>query len=257
MTKLWDRFDEPPRAFSPVPLWWWSGDTVSAERLRWQLERLAAGGVFNVVVMNVAPTSPLYGKDADDPPFMSEAWWELFEGVCRDARELGVSLWFYDQIGFSGANFQGQVVQREPQHAGRWLERVDEAAGCPPGGTPIATIDGSVYYSVERGFDYYSAAACQELFAMVHGRFEARVGHLFGSVIAGSFQDELPDLPTWGPDFAERFEHAAGDPVGPFDRLIGIGRGAEADAFFFPRRPIELAPQHFDEVDLHENHVGE
>ena len=140
---LWDRFAEPPRAFSPVPLWWWSGDTVTAERLRWQLERLAAGGVFNVVVMNVAPTSPLYGKDADDPPFMSEAWWALFEGVCRDAEELGVSLWFYDQIGFSGANFQGQVVRAHPEHAGRWLEReVVEGEGeltveCPAGGTPI------------------------------------------------------------------------------------------------------------------------
>ena len=116
---------------------------MTAERLRWQLERLAAGGVFNVVVMNVAPTSPLYGKDADDPPFMSEAWWALFEGVCRDAEELGVSLWFYDQIGFSGANFQGQVVQRHPEHAGRWLEReVVEGDGeltleCPAGGTPI------------------------------------------------------------------------------------------------------------------------
>ena len=121
--ELWEGFAEPSRAFSPAPLWWWSGDTVTAERLRWQLERLAAGGVFNVVVMNVAPTSPLYGKDADDPPFMSEPWWELFEGACGVAAELGVRVWFYDQIGFSGANFQGQVVQRHPEHAGRWLER--------------------------------------------------------------------------------------------------------------------------------------
>src|SRR3954463_2421831 len=104
---LWERFADPPREFSPVPLWWWSGETVTAERLRWQLERLppprrAPGlglstvatappaAAFNVVVMNVAPTSPLYGKDADDPPFMSEAWWALFEGVCDDADELGV-----------------------------------------------------------------------------------------------------------------------------------------------------------------------
>src|SRR3954468_11501321 len=148
---LWERFADPPREFSPVPLWWWSGETVTAERLRWQLERLAAGGIFNVVVMNVAPTSPLYGKDADDPPFMSEPWWELFEGVCGDAAALGVQLWFYDQIGFSGANFQGQVVRRHPEHAGRWLERVPAARGCPQGGTPVATIGGTLYYAVERG----------------------------------------------------------------------------------------------------------
>ncbi|MEA2293958.1 MAG: hypothetical protein QOE86_1597, partial [Solirubrobacteraceae bacterium] len=231
MSTLLDRFTEPPREFSPVPLWWWSGDTVTAERLRRQLERLAAGGVFNVVVMNVAPTSPLYGKDADDPPFMSQAWWALFEGVCRDASELGVRLWFYDQIGFSGANFQGQVVQRHPEHAGRWLERVDAACGCPAGGAPIATLDGTLYYAVERGFDYYSARACERLFDMVHGRFEARVGEHFGSVIAGSFQDELPNLPTWGPDFAARFEAAAGyDPI-PHLAALGEDRGAAGERF--------------------------
>ena len=245
----WDRFAEPPPAYSPVPLWWWSGDTVTAERLRWQLERLAAGGVFNVVVMNVAPTSPLYGKDADDPPFMSEAWWELFEGACRDARELGVRVWFYDQIGFSGANFQGQVVQRHPEHAGRWLEReVVEGDGllslaCPAGGIPVAAaaltrgelvrvpLDGGVarftgagrlmlFHAVERGFDYFSPSACRRLFAMVHGRFEERVGDLFGSVIAGSFQDELPNMPTWSPDFAERFSAEMG--YDPLPRLAAL-----------------------------------
>ncbi|MFL5520178.1 MAG: hypothetical protein ACJ8B6_04530, partial [Gemmatimonadales bacterium] len=217
---LWERFADPPREFSPVPLWWWSGETVTAERLRWQLERLAAGGVFNVVVMNVAPTSPLYGKDADDPPFMSEPWWELFEGACGDAEQLGVRLWFYDQIGFSGANFQGQVVRAHPEHAGRWIERVEAAQGCPAGGTPVATADGSLFYVVERGFDYYSAQGCARLFDMVHGRFEARVGHLFGSVIAGSFQDELPDLPTWSPDFPAEFERIAG--YDPLPRLAAL-----------------------------------
>jgi len=250
MSTLLDRFTEPPRAFSPVPLWWWSGDTVTAERLRWQLERLAAGGVFNVVVMNVAPTSPLYGKDADDPAFMSEPWWALFEGVCRDAQEFGVSLWFYDQIGFSGANFQGQVVREHGQFAGRWIERVDAALGCPAGGTEITTLDGRLYYAVERGFDYYSAEACERLFGMVHGRFEARVGHLFGSVIAGSFQDELPNLPTWGPDFAERFAEIAGyDPLPHLAALFEPEgerfradyhrvRGALAEASFF--KPLHV-----------------
>ena len=261
MQDPWDRFAEPPRAFSPVPLWWWSGERVTAERLRWQLERLVAGGVFNVVVMNVAPTSPLYGKDADDPPFMSEAWWALFEGVCRDAEELGVSLWFYDQIGFSGANFQGQVVQRHPEHAGRWLEReVVEGEGplavdCPAGGTPVGAValtpggalepvalDGRnarfagpgrlmLFYAVERGFDYFSAPACERLFGLVHGRFEARVGERFGSVIVGSFQDELPDLPTWSPDFAAQFAaHAGYDPI-PHLAALWEDLGAAGERF--------------------------
>ncbi len=91
-----------------------------------------------------------------------------------------------------------------------------------------------LFHVVERGFDYFSAAACRRLFAMVHGRFEQRVGHLFGSVIAGSFQDELPNMPTWSPDFGERFIAEAGyDPLPHLGRAVGgPGRGWRA----VPRR---------------------
>ena len=41
--------------------------------------------------------------------------------------------------------------------------------------------------------------------------------------------------------------------VVPFDRLIRIGRGAERDLLARPRRPIELAREHLDEVLLHED----
>ncbi|QYC42450.1 hypothetical protein Nocox_24235 [Nonomuraea coxensis DSM 45129] len=44
-----------------------------------------------------------------------------------------------------------------------------------------------------RGFDYLSAEACAVLLDRVHGEFERRIGHWFGRVVAGSFQDELPE----------------------------------------------------------------
>jgi hypothetical protein len=37
-TELERRFDDPPRSFSPVPIWWWSGELLEPERLRWQLD---------------------------------------------------------------------------------------------------------------------------------------------------------------------------------------------------------------------------
>lgn len=247
-TELHRRFDDPPRAFSPVPIWWWSGDPLKPERLRWQLERFAEGGIFNLVVMNLAPTSPMFGSDADDPPFFSEEWWAIFRGVCEDARELGVSIWFYDQIGFSGANLQAEIVKERPEFAGRWLERTSREMSepgelaCPAGGEPISAAalpideggapagkptplpvqngkvswDGTgphrvmLFYSVERGFDYHSPDACRTLIDAVHGAYEAHVGDYFGTTIAGSFQDELPSMPTWSRDFAEQFEGCCG-----------------------------------------------
>ena len=286
---LWTRFAEPARGFWPTPLWWWSGDRLDAGRLRWQMERLFEGGARNLVIMNLAPTGPLYGADADDPPFMSEAWWELFDGVCRDAHELGMGIWFYDQIGFSGANLQGEIVRRHPEDTGLALGRVAvvlESGGevvCPHAGRPIAAAalpvddagrpigraapvavegdraawsgDGTrrlmLFYAVERGFDYFSPQACRRLMDTVHGACEARAGRWLGSVIVGSFQDELPALPTWSESFPEEFAQIAGYDLVPrlaalwedlgeeserVRRDFHVVRGALAEAAFF--RPL-------------------
>jgi hypothetical protein len=78
LADLAQRFADPPRDFSPVPIWWWSGERLEPARLRWQREQFVAGRVFNLVIMNLAPTGPLAGSDTDDPIFFSEAWWVLF-----------------------------------------------------------------------------------------------------------------------------------------------------------------------------------
>ncbi|MFJ2648360.1 hypothetical protein ACIO1C_16680 [Streptomyces sp. NPDC087420] len=243
---------DPPRAFSPTAIWWWSGEPLDRARLRAQLERFAEGGVFQLVLLNLAPSGPLFGSDADDPPFLSDAWWTLLEGVCDDARALGVSLWFYDQLGFSGADLQARLVDERPAFAGRRLARaraVVDGGGelrLPPQGEPLAASarpvdeegravgppiplpvvgsgpesgdgvvvrapDGpgrwllTVHHHIPRGFDYLGADACAALLDAVHGAFERRLGERLGTVVVGSFQDELPSLPTWSADFADTF----------------------------------------------------
>ena len=51
----------------------------------------------------------------------------------------------------------------------------------------------------------------------------------------------------------ERLQRAAGELVVPFDRLIRIGCRAERRQLARPRRMIELASKHVDEVGLDEN----
>ncbi|MEU4606670.1 hypothetical protein AB0F43_27125 [Kribbella sp. NPDC023972] len=224
---------DPPRAYSPAPIWWWSGEPLDPARLRWQLERFVEGGVYQLVVLNLAPAGSDHGCDADDPPFFSEPWWDIFLGVCDDAAELGVSLWFYDQLGFSGADIQARLVARQPAYAGRRLERLTVSGTgrlelqCPAGGRVISAdveppaplaLDASgvaceavvesrlsLFYETDHGFDYLSPSACTALLDQVHGEFERRLGDRLGRVVVGSFQDELPSVPTWSADFAERF----------------------------------------------------
>ncbi len=193
MRHLADRFATPPPRFGPLPIWWWSGDRLTRERLRWQLGRMVEGGVRQAVVMCLAPTGPLFGCLADDPPFQSPAWWELLAAACADAQDLGFTLWLYDQIGFSGANIQGRLVADRPEFAGTVLHRTGPAPG---------------------GFDYFSPEACAALIDTVHGEYARRVGSWFGRSIGGFFQDELPATPTWGRDFAASFADSFGyDPV--------------------------------------------
>ncbi|MFG2000508.1 glycosyl hydrolase [Spirillospora sp. NPDC048911] len=213
--------DAPPRPYSPAPIWWWSGERLDRRRLRDQLERFAAGGVYNLVILNLAPSGPMFGSDADEPAFFTDAWWELLDGVCEDAAGLGVSLWFYDQLGFSGADLQARLVRDVPAFAGQWLE---------PDGRTTA-----------RGFDYLSAEACAALLDRVHGEFERRLGHRLGNVIVGSFQDELPTLPTWTDGFAAAFEARRGYDLTPHLPYLWKGGDWEkGDRAYRVRRDYQL-----------------
>ncbi|MEU5643772.1 hypothetical protein [Streptomyces milbemycinicus] len=138
--ELLSRFTDPAPEYGPLPIWWWSGAKVTRERLRRQMAELTSQGIRQAVVMCLAPTGPTFGSLADDPPYLSEEWLRLLDGACADADELGFSLWMYDQIGFSGANFQGQLTARNPEFAGLALYRTsvpaegDETVVRPPTG---------------------------------------------------------------------------------------------------------------------------
>ncbi|HHW48757.1 MAG TPA: hypothetical protein GXX14_09105 [Clostridiaceae bacterium] len=254
MNETMKHFKEPPRQYSPVGVWWWSGEEVKHERLRWQMERFAEGGLYNLMIVNLAPTGPIFGADPDNPPFHSEEWWHLLDSVCRDASELGIKIWFYDQIGFSGTNFQADIVRDEPEYTGQSLESITtEGNGsleieCPDGGEPLyaaavpidmqGNVTGSfipveikerkvccslpgryrlrLIYTVNRGFDYFSPAACKCLLDRIHGEIKRRLGHWLGNVIVGSFQDELPHLPSWSKNFREEFLKRKGYDILPY-----------------------------------------
>ncbi len=264
---LAQQFATPQKEYSPVPIWWWSGDKLERSRLRWQMEQLIAGGIYNVIILNLAPTSPLYGSDPDQPHFMTEEWWTIFLDMCEDAKALGMRVWFYDQIGFSGANLQGGIVRDNPDYAGQALNSVTaEGTGslsleCPSEGTPLAAayipldeqgnvigspvalkLDGRsvttdavgnkrlrLMYAIRRGFDYFNADGCARLMDVIHYEFERRAGQYFGDVIVGSFQDELPSMLTWSLVFAEAFQHSKGYDLRDDMSALWEGEGAEAE----------------------------
>ncbi|MFJ7332983.1 glycosyl hydrolase [Streptomyces sp. NPDC101110] len=245
-------FDDPPRDFGPTPLWWWSGAKVTRERLAWQLRAFAAGGVHNLVVINLAPAGPTFGARADDPAWFGEEWWARFTEACEISAELGTRLWFYDQIGFSGANVQGGVTRRHPEASGLALRCRDVrvsggALDLTDPGTPlaaysrqgrrldlcadgrIAAADGTgvrLVTTVPTAFDYLDRHAVGLLMDAVHHEYDRRVPEHLGTVIAGSFQDELPGTNAWSPRFAEEFRTRRGyDLLDHLPALFGADAG--------------------------------
>jgi hypothetical protein len=235
------QFEHPDPRFSPAPIWWWSGEKLEISRMRWQMNQLVEMGIRNVVVLNLAPSGTLFCCDADDPPFLSEPWWQIFEQVCDHACNIGMFIWFYDQIGFSGANYQAELVAAHPEFSAQRIRRsLVEGSGrlhveCPGAATPLAayvldtrgvrylSIDGRgasvdvsqpsklcLVHTIQQGYDYFNHAACEKLLDTVHREFARRLPQHIGKTIIGSFQDELPDLPTWSPDFAETFSASLG-----------------------------------------------
>lgn len=156
---LRSQFATPLPEFSPVPIWWWSGDRIERDRLRVELERIAAGGIHNAIVLNLAPSGPLYGSAADDPPFLSNEWWDLFGYALKEGKRVGVRLWFYDQLGFSGSGLQARVVRDHPEFRGiSLLREVRDVTGpaeaeirVPPGGTGLAGFLAASADAVDNG----------------------------------------------------------------------------------------------------------
>ena len=183
--------------FGPVPLWWWSGEPVTEERIRWQLQKLRAAGLRNLCVINLAPAGPTHGCSADEPRFYDEAWWDLFGCALGEAERLGMFLWYYDQIGFSGANFPGRLVSERPEFAGYQIRHFPPGEPVPQEAAVVASRDGHRYATVRQGFDWLNPNAAGALLDRIHGEMERRFGDRLGSVIAGSFQDELQPMPTW------------------------------------------------------------
>ncbi|MFJ6388125.1 glycosyl hydrolase [Streptomyces sp. NPDC091972] len=246
-------FDDPPRDFGPTPLWWWSGAKVTRDRLAWQLRRFADGGVHNLVVINLAPAGPTFGARTDDPVWFGEEWWARFKDACEIAGDLGTRLWFYDQIGFSGANVQGGITRRRPEAAGRALRsrRAAVSGGTVAlhgGETLLGAYDGSgarlpvtgpahvdapdgtevrLVLTVPTAFDYLNPTAVGLLFDAIHREYDRRVPEHLGNVIAGSFQDELPATNSWTARFPEEFRTRRGYEL--LDHLPALFAGNDSD----------------------------
>jgi hypothetical protein len=195
----------PAARYRPVPLWWWSGAPLDADRLDWQLDRIAELGCGAFAVTGLALHGPAVGTSADQPPGFSPAWLALFRRVCERAERRGLKVitWSPLQIGGPAAD-ANRLLRRHPEWRG---ELIRDGRGPEP-----------------YGFDYTNPEAIAGLVGpgTRAGDYLAAVDDLLGSTIVGLFEDEFPLFPAWAPDFAADFRTRKGydpDPSVMYDDI--------------------------------------
>jgi hypothetical protein len=90
-------FKTPPPGYGEIPYWWWTGDTLNADRLISQLDALHAKGISGVQVNYSHHDTPGWMTDQDAPTIFSEAWWTVYEKVAQACaeRNMGIGLSTY------------------------------------------------------------------------------------------------------------------------------------------------------------------
>jgi hypothetical protein len=93
-SSLLNSFINPDYAkWGEVPLWWWEADSLSKERVTWELEKLSEKGVKAVCPIQRSPARSY-------PASFSKEWWEMIAYTHQECERLGMHLWLYDQVGY-------------------------------------------------------------------------------------------------------------------------------------------------------------
>lgn len=104
---LREGFMNPPSGYGEIPFWWWTGERLDVERLKWQIDELARKGVSGVQV-NYAhqdirnAVQPNWLTYPNEPEVLSDEWFETFSQVAAHCLKYGMG------IGLSGYTLDWQ-----------------------------------------------------------------------------------------------------------------------------------------------------
>ena len=115
---MYANFKNPPRGYGEVAFYWWVGDTLTRERIRWQLDQLQGKGVVGLQV-NYAHTDSgglIWGLSMpSQPKLFSEEWWDLFGWFMKEAKQRGMSVSLSDYtLGIGQGSYVDDALAEHP-----------------------------------------------------------------------------------------------------------------------------------------------
>ena len=118
-------FINPPKGYGEVPFFWWQGDTLTHERLLWQLDQLKGKGITSLQI-NYSHTDAgglIYGlSNPSKPALFTDEWWKLFKWFAGEAQKQGMTVSLSDYTLGIGQGFSiDEAISRNPELNGSEL----------------------------------------------------------------------------------------------------------------------------------------
>ncbi|MCX7007172.1 MAG: hypothetical protein NTY53_07975, partial [Kiritimatiellaeota bacterium] len=144
---LRSQFVTPPKGSGTTTLWWLNGKLTKAE-IREQLLQMRDHDGFG----GVAPLTLFHMKPPTEPAYLSDEYFELYGCILDTAKELGMTVVFYDDCDFPSGTAGKQMAEQYPNDLMKYLERsVTTVQGPAEAVMPVAS--GTVMSVVAKNLD--------------------------------------------------------------------------------------------------------
>lgn len=120
-------FRNPPKGYGEVSFYWWVGDSLTKDRIIWQLDQLKDMNISGLQI-NYCHTDKggaSYGLTyPSQPALFSPEWWELFKWFLNEAQKRGMSVSLSDYtLGAAGQGwYVDEMLDEDPGLHGTKLE---------------------------------------------------------------------------------------------------------------------------------------
>ncbi len=238
--KLLQLVKTPKYEYYPVPFWFWNGEMEHSEIL-FQINEMWDKGIKTYII---------HARRGLTIEYLSEEWFCSVGVALKRAKELGMTVYIYDEDNWPSGYAGGKVVAENADYCGKHLRRLDITEDkC--GRDILFENDKHMYvlentswcpvYSDYSYVDLFNKESTLCFIKHTHGEYLRRFAEYFGDVVVGFFVDE--------PGFYSNFELYESRPdAGTVQWTKGFA------AYFFTKKNYDIL-QNLDHIfdDINEN----
>ena len=109
-------FINPPKGYGEVPFYWWQGDTLTKERISWQLDQLQDKCISSLQInySHLDSGGLTYGLSRPSKPALfTPEWWKLFKWFAKESQKRGMTISVSDYTLGVGQGFSMDEALKE------------------------------------------------------------------------------------------------------------------------------------------------